>query len=89
LSTLLKEGQTLKREIRVHGVEAPVVVTISEEGIMAQVKGSRIPVQQNWVQLITAMNTPGNVPSFMAGKPYEFLQHQATKRNRRKEAAIA
>jgi hypothetical protein len=80
MATQLKEGQQIKREIRVHGVEAPVIVTISQEGITFALKGSRTPLSQNWVQIVQATNTPGNVPSFLAGKPYELLQHQANKK---------
>lgn len=82
MATQLKEGQELKREVKVHGVEAPVIFTFSQEGITAQVKGTRTPVSISWVQFVQAMNTPGNVPSYLAGKPFEFLQHQAKKKGK-------
>lgn len=70
----------LEREIHVHGVEAPVIVKISREGISFRVKGSRTELTNGWVQTVEAMNTPTNVKSYLMNKPYETLQHAARQR---------
>lgn len=80
----LKPGQKpLQRVIRVHGIEQPVIVSIAHEGISFRVKGTQKPVQQGWGQIIAACYTPGNVPSFLMGKAYDFLQWIAKKQSER------
>lgn len=81
--TTFAEGQSLDRVIRVHGIEHPVILTISNEGITFRVKGSQKAVTQGWVQIVGACNTPFNVPCFLANKPFEFLKWAAEKIVRR------
>lgn len=88
MATKLRDGSKLRREIRVHGVEAAVIVTLTSEGIEARVSGTKTAVWQRWERVVASMNTPGNVPSYLAAKPVEFLKYQANKkfsRRRKKE----
>lgn len=73
----------LKREIRIYGVEVPCIVTLSAQGVKVQVAGTKIFVDQTWPELVKTMCTPGNCPSFLAGRAYELLQHQAVKRRKK------
>lgn len=75
----------IKREIRIHGVESPINLELDENGISLSVKGSRKKVQANWVSIAKACYTETDVPSFLMGKPYELLQHFATKRQIKQE----
>lgn len=77
--TELKGDQFIARVIRVHGIEQPVIVLLTAQGISFRVKGSKKAISQNWTQVVNACLTPGNVPSFLAGKPFEFLKHTAEK----------
>jgi hypothetical protein len=78
MSATLREGQKLKRQIKVYGVESPVIITLSHEGIEFKVKTAKIGVGNTWCQLIeNGCVTPDNVPSFLAGRPLEFLTEQA------------
>jgi hypothetical protein len=76
----------LEREIYVHGVDAPVVVTLSSEGLSFRVKDTRMAVKADWVRVTKTCYTPLNVKSFLEGRPYEALQNAATKRNVSKAA---
>jgi hypothetical protein len=73
----LESGQSLKRMVRVMGVKVPVCAEITSDGISLWVKGHRKRVQISWFNIARASNTPLNVPSYLAGKPVELLQHQA------------
>lgn len=77
--TELKPGQRLERLLKVHGIEAPVVLSVSHEGISFRVKGTKKAVTQSWVQVVSNTNTPTNVPSYLMDKAYEFLQHVSKK----------
>lgn len=76
-----KLAGTLEREIKVHGIEAPVIVSMTSDGIAFRIKGSRTTLTNGWVQTVMAMNTPGNVKSYLMGKPYETLESLARQRN--------
>lgn len=79
-----KLEKPLEREVRVYGIEEPVIVEISPEGVSARLKGMLTAVTAPWPQVVAALNTPGNVPSYLAGKPFEFLQQSAQKRQAKK-----
>jgi hypothetical protein len=90
-STAKLEGdKVLKRKIRIYGIDKDCIVTISQHGVKVQVEKTKVSVEQSWPIIIEkAMNTPGNVPSYLAGKPYHFLQFQATKRRKKvNESAV-
>lgn len=75
MAAVLKEGQTLSRLVKVYGIERPVMVTISRDGITLKVKGSKTFVSAGWVAVVDkACGTPDNVPSKLHGKALEFLQ---------------
>jgi hypothetical protein len=77
--TKLEGDKTLSRTIKVHGI-GDVIFEISEQGLEARIKGTKIGVTQSWVQVVQGMNTPANVPSFLMSKPVEFLQYQLKKK---------
>lgn len=77
--TELQPDTELERTIRIHGVESIVIVALTTQGLTLRVKGSQKPVMASWTQVASACNTSGNVPSFLMGKPLEFLKHAAAK----------
>ena len=77
MSAELSEGKTLKRKIKVYGVEQPVIITLSHQGISFRVKGAKLDVSMTWPDAVNACYTPENVPSYLEGRPLEFLQEQA------------
>jgi hypothetical protein len=76
----LREGTTLKRLIKIHSLSEPVEVGIEREGISVRVRGSRKKLFASWHQVVLAAQTPVDVPSFLAGRPIEFLKHALSKR---------
>lgn len=77
-----REGSRIQREIKLYGVSAQVIVIIDAEGIQMAVKGSRKHIYANWRQIAESLNVPEDAPSFLMGKPLDFLSHQAAKRNK-------
>ena len=74
MSAVLKEGQTLQRIIKVYGVERPVIVSISRNGLTLRMKGSKTHIAAPWAAVVNACSTPGNVPARLRGRPLEVLQ---------------
>src|ERR1700722_19352132 len=77
MATELRNGQKLSRQIKVYGVEGPVNVTLTSEGIEFKIKGSKVGVSAPWPQVIDGCNTPDNVPSKLHDMPVPFLQDSA------------
>jgi hypothetical protein len=75
----LQPGQSIKRLVRVFGVEVPVCAEINADGIAFWVQGSRKKTHISWLGIAEASHTPPNVPSFLMGKPLELLRSQAEK----------
>jgi hypothetical protein len=67
----------LRREIRVYGVDMPVVLTLTSEGISFKVRGSKIGVSAPWTAVVNVCNTPDNAPGKLHGQPLAFLQDTA------------
>ena len=82
----LYEDPALERTVRIPDVGS-VIFGMSAEGITARVKGTKIKLSLSWYKVVAAMGTPGNVPAFLEGKPVEFLRHQVTKVEVKKEKA--
>lgn len=74
----------------VYGVEAPVNILMDANGIEMSVAGTKTKIFGSWETVAKALYTPGNVPSFLEGHPFEFLKHQALtskkKKAKKKEA---
>jgi hypothetical protein len=78
MASVLEEGKVLKRVIRLHGINKPVVIEISTAGVSIYVKGARKHLHGNWYAIVNkAMETPADVPSYLMGKPWELLEKQA------------
>lgn len=67
----------LRREIKVSGIDLPVVLTLTSEGVTAKVRGSKIGVSAPWAQIITVCSTPESAPGKLHGQPLNFLQDAA------------
>lgn len=78
--TQFRHGSSIKREIKVFGVDQPVLIEIDASGITFWVKGSRKKTTLSWYQAVQASHTPSDVPSFLMGKPLELLQYQAARK---------
>lgn len=85
MSTKLRPNSKLVREIQVRGVESPVIVTLTHEGLEMRVQGTRMSVFAPWHRVAAAAGTPGNVPSYLEGKALEFLKYQAQKQAQNRE----
>lgn len=79
MATKLQDA--LEREIHIHGIEAPVVLTISPEGLSLRVKNSRMAVTTSWGEIVSVCHTPNNVKSWLMGKPLAVLEKLAAERN--------
>jgi hypothetical protein len=88
MATELKEGQKLRRQIKVYGIEEPVIVELTYEGLFFKIKGTSVGVGAAWPKYVGAAFTPEKAKSFLAGKPMEFLQHQAAQLVKRREKRI-
>ena len=81
MSAKLNPEQRLKRELRVYGVEGPVIITLTENEVFFKVKGAKTGVCATWSTVVAACDTPDNVPSKLHDKPLEFLQDTARRIN--------
>lgn len=81
----LRDDQKLERIIRVHGVEAPVVVKITPHELVLKVKGSRKEIWLSWTQAVSHATTGTDVPSYLFDKPLELLKHYAAEYVERKK----
>lgn len=68
---------TIKRAIHVHGVSAPINVSITQDGIDLAVAGMKSRISISWPSIVGHCQTPNKCPSFLFGKPLEFLKAQA------------
>jgi hypothetical protein len=75
----IAEGKKLKRVIKVYGVELPIIVTLTAEGIEFKVQTAKIGVGNTWAQIVEkGCLTPPNVrPAWAEGQPLAFLVEQA------------
>ena len=69
----------LTRLIRIPGIDVPVVVTISPDGISFRAQGTRRTIHASWSKTVDGCSTGAQVPSYLFGKPYELLQSAAKK----------
>lgn len=75
----IKLKGTIKRTIRLHSVHSPVLVTLTDEGITMCMPKTKKKLTASWEVIARSMQTPIDVPSYIAGKPLEFLQWQQKK----------
>lgn len=76
----LEPGKKLRRLVKVYGVEGLVEVTISAEGIAFRVPSTRGYLVAAWPDVVEkSSSTPDNCPSFLAGEPTKYLQHEVAK----------
>jgi hypothetical protein len=87
VATKFKEDSKIKREIKVYGIVLPVNVEIDGNGLAFRVAGTKKAVVISWHRVVTAAQTPGDVPSYLMGEPLKFLQRQAIDLLDRKEKA--
>jgi len=81
MTTEIKENQRVARVIRVYGVEAPVKIILTREGLEAKTTGSgvRLVLQARWEEVIAKMRTPNKVPSWLVGEPIKMLNFCASR----------
>jgi hypothetical protein len=85
----LESGKKFRRLIKVYGVEELVEVTISAEGLSFRIPSTRGYLVAAWPDVVEKSSlTPDNSPSFLAGEPTKYLQHEVAKvvKNRIKRA---
>jgi hypothetical protein len=81
----LEQGKQIKRLVKIHGIEGFVEVSFSHEGIAMRVPKTRKSLTCMWTDIIGAMYTPNDVPSFLMGEPLKFLLHEAEKVVKKRE----
>ena len=79
MATKLSDDQTLRRLVKVYGVEGDVEFSLSAEGIAFRIPGSRTYVTLDWPHVVEACQTPKSVKCYHYGKPLEFLKATALK----------
>lgn len=79
MATTLEPGKSLKRLIKIHGIEGMVEVTLSHEGMAMRIPGTKKHVSCMWTDVAKAMYTPNEVPAWLHGEPLKFLAHEAEK----------
>lgn len=70
--------KVLRRRVYLHGVDAPVNLFVTPNGVEMAVVGFRKRVFASWEKLVGTMHTSHDCPSYLFGKPMELLKHQAT-----------
>ena len=76
--TELKDGQAIKRLLTIHGI-GKVEVTMSDIGLSFRIPKTRKYLTLMWGQVIDIAATPHDVPSWLMGKPRQFLMHEVEK----------
>ncbi len=71
-----KLEKPLKREIHLHGIESPVIVTLDQEMVQMGIPGTQKKVKMSWYRMASLMETPANCLSYLEGRPIEFLKQQ-------------
>jgi hypothetical protein len=66
--------KNLNRKITVPGI-GDLVITIAPEGVRFRLKGSQREITAPWADVIAACATPVNVPKYLNGSPFAFLQY--------------
>jgi hypothetical protein len=65
----------LYRKLTVPGIAGDLVVSIAPEGLSFRMKGSQKEIAAPWAAVIAACATPVNVPKYLNGEPFAFLQY--------------
>jgi hypothetical protein len=85
----IKEGQKLKRRIRVYGIESDILIELNSQGLSFKAPGTKLGVYATWQQVVEACDTPANVPSKHQGRPLEFLKSQTLEHQKRMTKRLA
>ena len=88
MATQLQPGQELRRLVKVYGIEGLVEVKLSDTGIAFRIPKTKTGVSMTWVKAVAACDTPGNVKSYHAGKPTEFLLSQVVAKGKRAKKVL-
>lgn len=72
--------------IKVSGVDEPVNVLVTSVGLNFSVAGCRKKTFTPWHAAAKAGVTETDVPSFVFGRPLEFLQHESVRVRRKRNA---
>ena len=89
MAAKLGEGKTLRRNIRVYGVEGEVIFAMDAHDVSFKTPGTKLGVYATWQQVVEACNTPVNLPSKHQGRPLEFLKSQALEHQKRMTKRLA
>lgn len=79
---------TLRRCITLHGISQPVNILLTQNGVEMSVVGCRKRIHASWEHIAQNMFTSADVPSFLHGRAWKFLEHQAAEVTK-KEKKIA
>lgn len=88
MATKLEPGKTIKRQIHIFGVDAPVNVEITSDGLAFSVAGAKKKTTLSWFKAVDVAITPDDCPAHLYGKPYQFLQSQANKKAKNTEGLL-
>lgn len=80
MPVLLQSGQKLVRKLKVYGIETPVNMAITSDGIEFKIAGAKVGVSQTWPQVIAACRTPESALSYLADDAMKYLQHAETQK---------
>lgn len=75
----LSGEQKLVRQIKVYGLETPVNVTLTAEGITFKAPGAKTGVSATWARIVSVCRAPESAPSYLVENPLLFLERSASK----------
>lgn len=85
---MAKFKSSLKRELRLHEIQAPVIVIIDANGIQMGLPGFRKRLGASWEEIARKLRVPDTAPAYLDGKPIEFLKYLEFKWRRRNARAL-
>ena len=80
----LEGTKSLKRLVKVYGIEGMVEITLTADGIKMRIPGNRKALSAQWAEVAAGLFTPEGCPAWLAGEPTKFLQECVRKSQARK-----
>ena len=72
MAAKLAPGKSISRELQLRIFDAPVIVTMSTEGITLAAKRHK-PINITWGMLVDASATPSNAPAKYNQQPFQYV----------------
>lgn len=73
MATVLQPEQTLRRLVKVYGIEGLVEVSLNTDGISFRIPKTRKYATLTWAKAVASSATPSDVPCWLSGDATKFL----------------